>query len=80
MMNQSKTEKAHFKSKIRHILERLVRKFGYSEIEEYIPVADQKLINNIKKRKERSKKRKTEKVLKPSENDSDAENTVIFYY
>lgn len=78
MMNQSKSEKAHFKSKIRHILERLVRKFGYAEIEEYIPEADRKLINNIKKRKERSKKRKSEKVLKSAETYSEVENTVIF--
>lgn len=76
MMNQPKAEKAHFKSKIRHIMERLVRKFSYLEIEEYIPEADQKLIINIKKRKERSKKRKA--VNRKSVDDSDAENTVCF--
>ncbi|KAF9878963.1 hypothetical protein CkaCkLH20_03863 [Colletotrichum karsti] len=50
--------KGHFKSKVRHILERMVRKFGYELVNQNCPEDDRKLINNIRKTKERSKRKK----------------------
>jgi ribosomal RNA-processing protein 12 len=50
--------KSKFRVKVRHILERLIRKYGYEAIDEHVPEADKKLILNIKKRRERLKKRK----------------------
>ncbi|OLN87174.1 Ribosomal RNA-processing protein 12 [Colletotrichum chlorophyti] len=50
--------KGHFKSKVRHIIERMVRKFGFDLVSKNCPESDRKLIVNIKKTKERSKKKK----------------------
>ncbi|WYZ36744.1 hypothetical protein EsH8_II_000250 [Colletotrichum jinshuiense] len=50
--------KGHFKSKVRHILERMVRKFGFELVSQNCPEGDRKLIVNIRKTKERSKKKK----------------------
>lgn len=54
----SHEHKGHFKAKVKHILERMVRRFGYDEIHKNCPEADKKLIVNIRKTKERSKKKK----------------------
>ncbi|KKA26643.1 hypothetical protein TD95_002637 [Thielaviopsis punctulata] len=54
----SHEHKGHFKSKVKHILERMVRRFGYDVILRNTPESDRKLINNIRKTKERSKKKK----------------------
>ncbi|KAG0225324.1 hypothetical protein BGX31_007682 [Mortierella sp. GBA43] len=54
----SHEHKGHFKVKVRHIVERLVRRFGYDEIVAFVPEADKKLLINIKKRRERAKRKK----------------------
>lgn len=54
----SHEHKGHFKAKVKHILERMVRRFGYDAIHQACPEADRKLIVNIRKTKERAKKRK----------------------
>ncbi|KAF9974756.1 hypothetical protein BGZ73_001782 [Actinomortierella ambigua] len=59
LLRWSHEHKAHFKVKVRHILERLVRRFGYEEILELVPEADRKLMVNIRKRRERAKRKKT---------------------
>lgn len=48
----------HFKANIRHILERMLRKFGYAEIEALTPEKDRKLLVNIKKRQQRAKRKR----------------------
>ncbi|ORZ09128.1 NUC173 domain-domain-containing protein [Lobosporangium transversale] len=58
MIRWSHEHKGHFKVKVRHILERLVRRFGYDEVVAYVPEADKKLLINIKKRRERAKRNK----------------------
>ncbi|KAI8896755.1 armadillo-type protein [Globomyces pollinis-pini] len=58
ILTHSRDHKSHFKSKVRHIFERLIRKFSYEEIDQHFPQSDKKLILNIKKRKESLKKRK----------------------
>ncbi|KAL0941218.1 uncharacterized protein CTRU02_203981 [Colletotrichum truncatum] len=63
--------KGHFKSKVRHILERMVRKFGYDLVNQNCPESDRKLINNIRKTKERSKKKKDAARQAGEESDED---------
>lgn len=58
MLGHSK-HKSKFRVKVRHILERLIRKCGYELIDQHIPEDDKKLIINIKKRRERLRKKKT---------------------
>ncbi|KAJ1554964.1 hypothetical protein HK405_003587, partial [Cladochytrium tenue] len=50
--------KSHFKSKIRHLVERLIRRFSLEAVQGFVPTADQRLITNIRKRRERAKKKK----------------------
>ena len=50
--------KAHFKAKVKHIFERMIRRFGLEVVEKYTPQADQKLIANIRKTRDRRKKKK----------------------
>ncbi|KAI1376108.1 NUC173-domain-containing protein [Hypoxylon crocopeplum] len=50
--------KGHFRAKVKHIMERMVRRFGFDIVNRNCPEADRKLITNIRKTKERSKKKK----------------------
>lgn len=54
----SHEHKAHFKAKVKHIVERLVRKFGAEDVERACPPEDRKLIVNIRKTREQRKKKK----------------------
>jgi ribosomal RNA-processing protein 12 len=54
----SHEHKQHFKAKVKHIFERMIRRFGADLIERYCPESDRKLIANIRKTRERRKKRK----------------------
>lgn len=58
LLNCNKQHKSHFKSKVRHIFERLIRTFGYDRVAELVPEEDKKLVLNIKKRRDRSKRAK----------------------
>ncbi|KAK1983549.1 NUC173 domain-containing protein [Colletotrichum cereale] len=68
----SHEHKGHFKSKVRHILERMVRKFGFDLVNKNCPESDRKLIVNIRKTKERSKKKKD--AAKQAGDESDEED------
>lgn len=50
--------KSHFKSKTRHLFERLIRKFGFEYIDSLVPGTDKKLILNIRKRREAAARKK----------------------
>ena len=50
--------KARFRSKIKNILERAIRRFGFEMIEQYAPDEDKKLLAHIRKTRERRKKKK----------------------
>ncbi|KAF1977886.1 NUC173-domain-containing protein [Bimuria novae-zelandiae CBS 107.79] len=54
----SHEHKAHFKAKVKHIVERMIRKFGVEEVERACPAEDRKLITNIRKTREHRKKKK----------------------
>ena len=58
LMGWSHEHKARFRVKVKHILERMIRRFGVEAVERYCPEADKKLIHNIRKSKERSKRKK----------------------
>jgi ribosomal RNA-processing protein 12 len=58
LLNCNKQHKSHFKSKVRHIFERLIRSFGYERVGDLVPEDDKRLVLNIKKRRERSKRAK----------------------
>ncbi|KAF1917153.1 NUC173 domain-containing protein [Ampelomyces quisqualis] len=58
LMVWSHEHKAHFKAKVKHIVERMVRKFGVDEVERACPIEDRKLIINIRKTREQRKKKK----------------------
>jgi ribosomal RNA-processing protein 12 len=54
----SHEHKGHFKAKVKHIIERLVRRFGYDKIAAVFPEQDARLLSNIRKSKERAKRKK----------------------
>ena len=58
LMSWSREHKAHFRSKVKHILERAIRRFGYEEVNKWTPEDDRKLLANIRKAKERAKRKK----------------------
>ncbi|KAI8813413.1 NUC173 domain-containing protein [Cladochytrium replicatum] len=60
ILRYSRDHKSHFKAKVRHLFERLIRKCGYDTVFAHIPESDQKLLNNIRKRRERLKRKKLE--------------------
>jgi ribosomal RNA-processing protein 12 len=58
LMVWSHEHKAHFKAKVKHIVERMIRKFGVDSVERACPPEDRKLIANIRKTREHQKKKK----------------------
>nr|POE96480.1 ribosomal rna-processing protein 12 [Quercus suber] len=56
----SHEHKAHFKAKVKHIFERMIRRFGVDLIERFTPEADKKLIANIRKTRDRRKRKNRE--------------------
>ena len=55
----SREHKSHFKAKVKHIIERLIRRFGFETIQQNFPLEDLKLLTNIRKSKERAKRNKS---------------------
>ncbi|KAI9775807.1 MAG: hypothetical protein M1839_000858 [Geoglossum umbratile] len=58
LMIWSHEHKAHFRAKVKHILERMIRRFGYDAVERNTPEDDKKLIINIRKTRDRRKRKK----------------------
>lgn len=59
LLRWSHDHKNHFKAKVRHVLERIIRRFGWDEV--YGCAAEEesaKVLINIKKQKERAKRKK----------------------
>ena len=69
LINWSHEHSNHFKVKIRHIIERLIRKFGIDVIEKEVPEEDRKLVQNIRKKQMRSKRKKLERAEAEAEQD-----------
>ncbi|KAK0108470.1 hypothetical protein ONS95_003273 [Cadophora gregata] len=73
LMVWSHEHKAHFKAKVKHILERMIRRFGVDIVNKHCPEEDRKLISNIRKTKERNKRQK-EAAKAAGAEDSDEES------
>ncbi|KAH7108388.1 NUC173-domain-containing protein [Auriculariales sp. MPI-PUGE-AT-0066] len=59
LLSWSHDHKNHFKAKVRHIFERMLRRFNYEEIIAHVDKDDgKKVLQNIKKRKDRAKRKK----------------------
>ncbi|KAI5851413.1 NUC173 domain-containing protein [Morchella snyderi] len=58
LMVWSHEHKAHFKAKVKHIIERMIRRFGYDAVERHVPEEDKKLVINIRKTRDRKKRHK----------------------
>ena len=50
--------KHHFKGRIRHLVERLIRRFGVEAVEALVDEDNKRLVTNIRKRKERARRRR----------------------
>lgn len=72
LMVWSHEHKAHFKAKVKHILERMIRRFGVDIVNKFCPEEDRKLIANIRKMKERNKRHK-DAAKAGGQEDSDVE-------
>ncbi|KAJ8128729.1 hypothetical protein O1611_g4907 [Lasiodiplodia mahajangana] len=73
LMVWSHEHKGHFKAKVKHILERMVRRFGFEPVIKSCPEADKRLLTNIRKTKERSKRKRD--AAKAQGNEDDQQGT-----
>lgn len=73
LMVWSKEHKGRLRSKVKGILDRLIRRFGAAPIEELVGEADRKLVVNIRKQRERSKKKKKEGAQAGEEDEEEDE-------
>jgi ribosomal RNA-processing protein 12 len=71
LMVWSHEHKAHFKAKVKHILERMIRRFGVDVVNKWCPDDDKKLIANIRKTKERAKRHKDAAKAAGAESDDE---------
>lgn len=72
LLTWSHDHKNHFKSKVRHIFERLLRRFSWEDV--YSAAGDEeasKVLVNIKKRKERAKRKRANR-------EEDEEEVMVF--
>lgn len=65
----SHEHKAHFKAKVKHIFERMIRRFGVDVVERYTPPHDRKLITNIRKTRDRRKRKNTDDATNADDTD-----------
>ncbi|KAF8160842.1 NUC173-domain-containing protein [Crassisporium funariophilum] len=73
LLNWSHDHKNHFKVKVRHIFERMLRRFSFDEI--YSRAGEEeaaKVLVNIKKRKERAKRKKASRADDEENNEEEA--------
>lgn len=62
LLRWSHEHTGHFKARVKHIIERLIRKFGYEYIEQNFPEEDNRLLVNIRKTRNRNKKKAAESM------------------
>jgi ribosomal RNA-processing protein 12 len=71
LMVWSHEHKAHFKLKVKHIFERMIKRFGVEIVEKHCPEEDKKLIANIRKSRDRAKRKKEAGKDDPDAEDDD---------
>ncbi|EJD52438.1 NUC173-domain-containing protein [Auricularia subglabra TFB-10046 SS5] len=70
LLNWSHDHKNHFKAKVQHIFERMIRRFGYEEVVRHAEKEEgRKVLQNIKKRKDRAKRKKAAAAAEESEDE-----------
>lgn len=74
LMTWNKEHKGRLRSKVKGILDRLIRRFGAPLIETLVGDTDRKLVVNIRKQRERRKKRNATTTDNPDESDDDNDN------
>ena len=67
--------KPPFKSKIKHIIERMIRRYGVDIVNKNTPEEHRKLISNIRKTKERTKRQRAENRAAGAEGSDNDEET-----
>lgn len=73
LLSWSHDHKNHFKDKVRHIFERMIRRFGYEDVYACAGEEDgRKMLTNIKKRKDRAKRKKARNA------DNEGDDEVIY--
>ncbi|KAG5437502.1 hypothetical protein PCANB_000930 [Pneumocystis canis] len=70
-------DKGHFKMKVKNIIEKMTRRYGFNVVEKEIPSEDKKLIINIRKTKERLKRKKNAKRNKLKINELNSRNNIL---
>lgn len=58
LMSWSREHKSQFRAKIKHLIERMIRRFGFELVYNHCPEGDKKFIGNIRKAKERRKRKR----------------------
>ncbi|KAK2745703.1 hypothetical protein FQN57_003600 [Myotisia sp. PD_48] len=71
LMVWSKEHKGRLRSKVKGILDRLIRRFGANYVEGLVPEPDRKLVVSIRKERERQKRKKQEARAQGDESDDD---------
>lgn len=71
LMAWNKEHKGRLRSKVKGIIDRLVRRFGAPLMENLVGEADRKLVVNIRKQRERSKRKKKEGAAAGDEDEED---------
>ncbi|KAK9434055.1 NUC173 domain-containing protein [Lipomyces doorenjongii] len=71
LLEWSHEHHARFKLKVKHLIERLLRRFGIEAIERVFPEHDKKLLTNIRKSKERARRKKETAEAEGGDNDED---------
>ncbi|MCJ1311635.1 hypothetical protein MMC25_005308 [Agyrium rufum] len=73
LVGWSKEHKSRFRAKVKHILERIGRRYGWERLEAWTPEEAKKLVHNIRKSKERVKRKKAESNDKGDDEDDEAD-------
>jgi ribosomal RNA-processing protein 12 len=76
LMVWSHETKGHFRVKVKSLMERIIRRFGYDTVIQYTPEADHKLLVNIRKTRER---RKRGKEAIEGNTEGEIENTKVYF-
>ncbi|KAL9001307.1 MAG: hypothetical protein Q9169_000198 [Polycauliona sp. 2 TL-2023] len=75
LLGWSKEHKSRFRAKVKHIVERMIRRFGIQEVEKWCPEDGRKLVQNIRKTKERKKRKKSEAAEEGAEMNEESKIT-----
>ncbi|KZO92603.1 NUC173-domain-containing protein [Calocera viscosa TUFC12733] len=74
LLSWSHDHKNHFKGKVRHIFERLIRKFGFEAVYSQADEEHRKVLTGIKKRKDRAKRKRANAEADGEAEESGEEN------